>query len=207
MLASLSGIKASTTLTAWNFNNLSIGANSSPTPSSGLGSASALGMANSYNGTNSISNPQVVSLPGSSSGLPNSWQISGGGAAPNGGYGWSTQAPIGTQGALFTGGTAGYYRLMVSFDVYATPDAEANLQVQYTTQGSIWINATNITSGGTAVVNNNAITNQTVFGTYLSLSSGWNSQITVDLRAASPAWTTTPILPFAWSTLPRARTA
>ena len=115
-------------------------------------------MANSYNGTNSLSNPEVVNLIGSSNGGTNAWQISGGGAAPNGGNGWSTAAPLGSQGVQFSGSTFGYYRVMLSFDVYATPDAEANLQVQYTTEGTIWFNATNITVGwnGDALVNNSA---------------------------------------------------
>ena len=149
LLASLSGVEAaSTTLGAWTFDNLPLGANSSPQPSTGFGSASALGMANSYNNTNSISNPDIQSLAGSSSGGPNCWQIWGNGVAPDGGDGWSTPGSHWQPGPLFASGTAGFYRIMVSFDVYATSDAEANLQVQYTTQGSIWVNATNITSGG-----------------------------------------------------------
>src|SRR5215469_7762585 len=92
-MASLSVMKAgSSVLTAWTFDNLASGTtNVSPQPSTGLGTASALGMANSYNNTNSLNNPIIVSLPGSSTpGQPNSWQISGNGAAPNGGDGWST---------------------------------------------------------------------------------------------------------------------
>src|SRR5208282_2140644 len=98
--------QAQTTLTAWTFDNLPIGINSSPQPSTGLGAASALGMNNSYNNTNSISNPDIQSLPGSSSGGANSWRIRGF-SSINGshGNGWSTNAPIGTQGAQFTGST------------------------------------------------------------------------------------------------------
>src|SRR3974390_3105283 len=138
-LASLSGAKA-VTLTAWTFDNLSIGFNSSPTPSTGLGTASAIGMG-------SGSNPDIQSLAGRSTGAggPNSWRI----RATGGSIGWSTNAPIGTQGAKFAGSTFGYYGIKASFDVYATSDGEANLQVQYTTQGSIWHNLTNLTSAGT----------------------------------------------------------
>ena len=186
LLASLSGIKASSTLTAWTFDNLSTGVNSSPSPATGFGTASALGLANSYNNTNSLSNPDVLSLSGSSTGGANAWRIRGYGAAPSGGNGWSTNAPIGTQGAQFTASTAGYYRIAASFDVYATADAEANLQVQYTTEGTIWHNATNLASAGTAVVTSNADTNKsTVAGTYVTLASGWNNQITVDLSGLS----------------------
>src|SRR2546425_745399 len=121
MLASLSAARAQTTLTAWTFDNLSIGANGSPQPSSGFGTAAALGMNNSFNNTNSISNPDVQSLAGSSSGGANSWRVRGAGAAPNGGNGWSSSAAIGTQGARFSASTVGFYRILVSFDVYATP--------------------------------------------------------------------------------------
>ena len=186
LLSSLSGANAATTLTAWTFDNLVIGANSSPQPATGFGTASALGMGNAFNNTNSISNPDVQSLAGSSSGGANSWRIRGNGAAPNGGNGWSTSAPIGTQGARFAGSTAGYYKVKVSFDVNATADAEANLQVQYTTEGSIWRNVTNLSSAGSGVITINADTNRaTVVGAYVSLASGWNNQITADLSGIS----------------------
>jgi hypothetical protein len=181
--------QAQNTLSAWTFDNLPIGINSSPassTDSSGFSKASALGMNNSYNSTNSISNPDVQSLAGSSSGGPNSWRIRGFSTiAGSHGNGWSTQAPIGTQGAQFSGSTFGYYKVKVSFDVYATSDAEANLQAQYSTDGTNWFNAT-ITSGGTStgIFNNNADPN-TVIGSYVKLKSGWNNQIVVDLTGLS----------------------
>jgi hypothetical protein len=144
-------------------------------------------MANSYNPINSLSNPDIWAAPaGNSSGGVNAWRIWGNGAPPSNGIGWSTNAPLGTQGAQFSGSTAGFYRVKVSFDVYATADAEANLQVQYTTQGTIWYNATNLASGGLAVVNSNSSTNiNTVVGSYVTLASGWNNQITVDLSGVS----------------------
>jgi hypothetical protein len=188
LLASLPGLKAATALTAWNFDNVAIGTSGSPSPSTGLGAASALGMGNAYNNTNSISNPDVQSLSGSSSGGANGWRIRGSGSAPFGGDGWSTNAPVGTQGAQFSGSTFGYYKINVSFDVYATADAEANLQVQYTTDasGTNWHNA-NITSGGTSgIINTNTDPTQgLVLGTYVTLASGWNNQITVDLSGIS----------------------
>ena len=175
LLAFLPVAKATTILTAWTFDNLAIATNGSPQPSTGFGTASALGMG-------SGSNPDVQSLAGSSSGGANSWRIRATGA----GNGWSTNAPIGTQGARFGGSSLGYYRVKVSFDVYATPDAEANLQVQYTTEGSIWYNITNVTSAGSGVIHNNSNTNNsTVIGSYISLASGWNNQITVDLSGIS----------------------
>jgi hypothetical protein len=182
-------VQAQNTLSAWSFDNLPIGINSSPTPStdsSGFSRASALGMNNSYNNTNSISNPDVQSLAGSSSGGPNCWRVRGFSTiAGSHGNGWSTSAPIGTQGAQFSGSTFGYYKVKVSFDVYATSDAEANLQVLFSTDGSTWNNAT-ITSGGTSLgIFNNSVDPNTVSGSYVKLKSGWNNQIVVDLSGLS----------------------
>ncbi len=186
ILASLSGAKAATTLTAWTFDNVAIGASASPLPSTGLGTAGALGMANAYNNTNSISNPDVQSLAGSSTGNPNSWRVRGSGSAPFGGNGWSTNAPIGTQGAQFSGSTFGYYKINASFDVYATADAEANLQVQYTTDGTTWYNAIITSVGTVGVIASNSDPSQgTVVGSYIELASGWNTNITVDLSGIS----------------------
>ncbi len=185
--ASLSGATAATTLTDWTFDNVPIGINGSPSPSAGLGTASALGMNNSYNNTNSLSNPDVTSLAGSSAGGPQSWRIRGSSTvAGSRGNGWSTNAPTGTQGAQFSGSTFGYYRIQVSFDVYATADAEANLQVQYTTDGSTWINATIASVGTSGTITNNTDPVQgTVVGSYVQLAAGWNNQITADLSGIS----------------------
>src|SRR3984957_6635618 len=122
-LTSLSGLKAQTTLAAWDFDQLAEGPNGSPSPTTGIGVASALGMANSFNSTNSTSNPDIENLPGSSAGGTNAWQIQGPGAAPTGGDGWSTTALPGSQGVQFNSSTLGYYRVMLSFDVNAPPDA------------------------------------------------------------------------------------
>ncbi len=184
-LASVAATQAQTTLTAWTFDNLAIGINSSPQPSTGLGTASALGMNNSYNDTNSISDPDIQSLVGSSSGGANCWRIRGF-STINGsrGNGWSTNAPVGTQGAQFSGSTFGYYKIKLSFDVYATADAEANLQVQYSTDDSHWFNA-NITSAASGVTATNTTSANTVNGTYIHLAGGWNNQVTVDLSGLS----------------------
>lgn len=185
------GARAQTTITAWTFDNLAIANNSAPSPSTGFGAASALGMGNSFNNTNSISNPDIQLLVGSSTDPlgPNCWRIRGSGAAPDGGNGWSTNAPIGSQGAQFAASTVGFYKIKVSFDVNATPDAEANLMVQYTTEGSIWHNAA-ITSAGTlAVITNNIATNGLVIGSYIILTNngitGWNNHIVADLTGVS----------------------
>lgn len=170
--------QAQTTLTAWSFENLSAGYNASPLPSTGLGAAGAVGLGNA-------SNPAIVSLSGSS-GNPNSWQFS----ATGGSDGWKTNAAIGTQGTRFAASTAGYYRIQVSFDVYATVNAEAALQVQYTTEGTIWHNATITSAGSSAFLATNTITtNGIVVGSYLVLtnngSAAWDNGVTVDLSGIS----------------------
>jgi len=185
LLASAATTQAQTTLSAWTFDNVAAGINASPAASTGLGTASALGMANTYNHTNSSSSPDVQSLPGSSSGGPNAWQIHGFSAVSGSqGNGWSTNAAIGAQGAQFAGSTFGYYQISASFDVFATPDAEANLQVEYTTDGSHWFNA-NITSAGSGVLATNTTSVNTVNGAYLQLAAGWNNQVTVNLAGLS----------------------
>ncbi len=172
LLASLPAVKAANTLTAWNFDNLAISVNGSPAPSTGLGTASAVGISDSY----------IQGIVGSSSGNTNSWD--------SGSTGWSTGAAIGTQGAKFAVSTFGYYQIQLSFDVYADTNSEANLQVQYTTDGSYWQNAT-ITSAGTSgiLANNTITTNSLVVGSYVILTNNgtatWDNRVTVNLTGIS----------------------
>jgi len=179
---------AQTTLTDWTFDNLSVGANASPAPSVGVGTASALGMSNSYNNTNSISNPDVLSSAGSSMGGPDAWRIRGAGSAPNGGNGWSSMAPIGTQGAEFDSSTAGYDNIHVYFDVNTTAQAEANLQLEYTLDGSSWNNAVIAYAGSSATIKNNSSSVNTVMGSYIQFTAAaWINGITADLSGISGA--------------------
>ena len=66
------------------------------------------------------------------------------------------------------------------------------MQVQYTTDGHIWNNAT-VTSVGTlgVIASNSNLTNSLVVGSYVILTNngttGWNNQITVDLTGVSGA--------------------
>ncbi|MGA2246737.1 MAG: DUF1533 domain-containing protein [Verrucomicrobiota bacterium] len=186
LLALLPVARAQSTLGAWTFDNDGIATNNSPAPSTGTGTSSVLGMINSYNNTNSIAYADVQSKSGSSSGGPDCWRIRGGSLAGGGGSpdGWSTNAPIGTQGAQFKVSTAGYYRIEVSFDVNCTSAGEGNLQLEYTIDGTNWVNAT-ITSVGTlATIMSNSTSSNTVIGSYVKLASsgtGWNNQIKADL--------------------------
>ncbi len=92
-------------------------------------------------------------------------------AGANGaGNGWSSTAPIGTQGAVFAASTAGFSGINVSFDWYSTTQGEANLQLQYTTDGTIWHNTPIILSGsdGGLVNATNSTSSNTVNGAYVS---------------------------------------
>ncbi len=181
LLASLSGLKAANTITAWNFDNVVTGTSASPAASTGFGSAAVLGFGGS-------SSPTVVSAPsGSSTGAANAWSVGNTGGST---VGWTTSAAIGTQGAKFAASTLGYYQIQLSFDIYAPTNAEAALQVQFTTDGSYWQNAS-ITSAGTSGVlaTNTITTNSLVVGSYVILTNNgtaaWDNQVTVNLTGIS----------------------
>ena len=180
LLASLSGAKAATTLTTWNFDSAGgPGVNASPGPSTGFGTAGVFGFGGS-------SSPTLVSQPGSSTAalLPIAWSVGNTGGAT---VGWSTNAAIGTQGAKFAASTLGYYQIQVSFDVYVQTNSEAALLVQYSQDGLYWQNA-NITAAGSAGIlatNTNPANGIVANFSYLiltnSATAGWNNGVTVDL--------------------------
>ena len=179
LLASLSGAKAATILTTWNFDSAgSPGVNASPGPSTGFGTAGVFGFGGS-------SSPMLVSQAGSSTpGLPIAWSVGNTGGAT---VGWSTNAAIGAQGAKFAASTFGYYQIQVSFDVYAQTNSEAALLVQYSQDGLFWQNA-NITSAGSTGIlatNTNPANGIVTNFSYLILTNraaaGWDNGVTVDL--------------------------
>ena len=134
----------------WNFENLTI-TNYSPNPAPSINntvggvSVVALGM-NIYPtpsiGTNDPDVLLGVTGDTGSDGITNYsqiWRVRGQlGSSANG---WSSLAPIGTQGAQFNTDTTGYTNVVVSFDWYLTSQGEGNLQFEYTTDGSTWSNA------------------------------------------------------------------
>ncbi|MGO9446680.1 MAG: PEP-CTERM sorting domain-containing protein [Thiobacillaceae bacterium] len=163
------------TLASWNFENPPdpIAVNNNPAPTVGTGTASSIGMSNSYNSTTATTTDDVVlgkSSDTGANGLADTsqvWRVRG--QTP--GNGWSSQAPIGTQGAEFDVSTVGYDAITVSFDWYATTQGEANLQLQYTTDGTTWLNAA-INIGANSTLGLAALTNSTspntVTGSYIS---------------------------------------
>jgi len=173
LLSTLSGLQAASTITAWNFDNIGLGTSANPSPSTGFGSATAVGFGTS-------SSPTVVLESGSSAGGANSWSVGNTGGSS---VGWSNTAAIGAQGAKFAVSTFGFYQVQVSFDVYASANSQSALLVQYSQDGIFWQNA-NITSAGTTgLLATNAITtNSLAVGSYLRLTTpGWNNGVTVNL--------------------------
>lgn len=154
---------APTTLADWTFDNIAAKTvTNSPAAAIGSGTASSLGMTNFYNSTSSVTTDDVnlgVAADTGANGLAdttNNWRIRG--QTP--GNGWSSQAAIGTQGVQFAANTTGYQNISVSFDWYATTQGEANLQLQYSTDGTIWTNAA-INLGANATQGLSALTNST----------------------------------------------
>jgi len=166
----------STTLADWTFDTLTVATNNNPAPTSGNGSAASLGMTNSYNATTSVTTDDIVVGTTGTKGdtgangladTSNLWRVRG--QTP--GNGWSSQAAIGSQGVQFATNTTGYQNINISFDWYATTQGEANLELQYTTDGTTWTNAAiNIGSNageGLAALTNSTSAN-TVQGAYIS---------------------------------------
>ena len=94
--------------------------------------------------------------------------------------GWSSLAPIGTQGPQFAASTVGYSAINVSFDWYATNQGEANLQLEYTTDGVNWNNVPIALSGsdtGLAALTN-ALSPNTVDGAYVGIQGGGQNWFT-----------------------------
>jgi hypothetical protein len=163
-------------ITAWNFENNPIAVNNNPAPSTGSGTASSIGMnvfptpnigvttddvlkgTNSDTGNNGVANTTQI------------WRVRAQAGSSGAANGWSSLAPIGTQGAVFDASTLGFNAINVSFDWYATTQGEGNLQLEYTTNGSTWRNVAITLSGsdaGLAALTNSSSPN-TVIGSYVS---------------------------------------
>jgi hypothetical protein len=147
LLALLSAAQAQTTIAQWTFENLTISSyvpNPAPSVNNCVGAVSvaALGMTNwptTGYGTNDPDVLQGTSGDTGANGITNYtqiWRVRAQGA----GNGWSSQAPVGTQGAQFNVDTTGFTNLAVTFNWYLTKQGEANLQLEYTADGSTWIN-------------------------------------------------------------------
>lgn len=145
-MAVLASSSKAQVITAWNFENDAIAVNNNPAPSTGTGTITPIGM-NVYGTPNvGVTAADVVLGVSGDTGTnanADTGQIfrvraaAGPGGAANG---WSSLAPIGTQGAVFAASTAGFTNITVGFDWYATTQGEANLQLEYTTNGTTFTN-------------------------------------------------------------------
>ncbi len=188
-------------ITAWNFNNDAVATNASPAVSTGTGASQALGFnGTTYNGTASVESSDVLKATGNDAGSSdqattnNIWRL-------RGSNGWSSNAPIGSQGAQFSLNTTGYTNLQLQFDWYCTTAGERNLQVQYTTNGTTFVNVPtglysattyNSVQSGASVGNTLVLTNttsaNTVPGTYLQApAQGWTNAISINLGGITAA--------------------
>ena len=183
-------------ISGWDFQNLSVATNLNPASDLGpvAGAASALGMNNSYPTPGpGVDISDVLISAGSSDPAGdnnNAWRVRSG--IPPGSTvaanGWSSLAPIGTQGAQFMASTAGCSGIKVMFDLNTTAQAEANLQVQYTLDGKTWINTPVTYAGPGASIKVNTTSSDTVKGTYIQFTGGaWFNQITADLTGIAGA--------------------
>jgi hypothetical protein len=164
------------TIAAWTFENDTVAVNNSPAPSTGSGTASSIGM-NLYPTPNiGVTTDDVLIGKTSDTGAngvadtTQIWRVRAQAGTSGAANGWSSLAPIGTQGAQFAASTVGYNSINVSFDWYATTQGEANLQLEYTTDGSTWNNVPLTLSGSDAglVLLNNTSSPNTVVGSYVS---------------------------------------
>lgn len=169
-----------------------------PSATSGTGSATQLGMNNSYTfangeGPGSAANCDVLASAGASTGSGSfGWRVRGNGNAANSGpgvaNGWNSTAPIATQGAEFETNTTGFTGITVSADINATGQAERNLAIEYTLDDSVaspvWVNATITSAGSLGSLQTNSSSANTITGNYVQLSgsgTGWNNQITASI--------------------------
>jgi len=168
--------QAQVTIAEWTFETNAIAVNNNPSPTTGSGTASSLGMDVYPTPNVGVTTDDVLQGKGSDTGAnlvadtSKTWRIRAQAGASGAANGWSSEAPIGTQGAQFAVSTLGYGTVTVSFDWYATTQGEANMQLQYTTDGSTWNNV-KLTLGGSdtgLVVSNNATSANTVNGWFVS---------------------------------------
>jgi len=179
LIMTAAAAKAQQTIAAWNFENDAIAVNNSPAPSTGTGTADSIGM-NIYPTPNvGVTADDIVAGKNSDTGAngvadtSQAWRIRGQAGSNGAANGWSSLAPIGTQGAQFFTSTAGFSGpLTVSFSWYASSQGEANLQFEYTVNGGTTYNNIPLTPGGSdaglQVLSNDGSDASTVTGFYVS---------------------------------------
>jgi uncharacterized protein (TIGR03437 family) len=195
LLAASLPVAQADVIAAWTFENLGIATNNNPAPSTGSGAANSIGM--DQFGTPNIgvtTDDVLLGATGDTGGngaanLSQIWRVRAQAGAAGAANGWSSQAPIGAQGAVFAASTVGYNNITVTFDWYATTQGPAKLQLQYTTDGSTWKNVPLVLSGndaGASIATNTSSAN-TVKGSYVVINGGqgWFTGLTASI--ADPA--------------------
>lgn len=171
-----SALKAAT-IADWTFENDTIAINNSPAPSSGTGTASSIGMATYPTPNVGVTTDDVLQGATGDTGansvanLTQIWRIRAQAESNGAANGWSSLAPIGTQGAVFAENPGPNTSVSVSFDWYATTQGEANLQLAYTTDGTHFMNVPLTLSGsdtGLLPLTNGGSDTNTVTGSYVS---------------------------------------
>jgi hypothetical protein len=204
LLAASLSVAEADVITAWTFENNSIAVNNSPAPSTGAGAASSLGMATYQTPNIGVTTDDVLAGAAGDTGtngnadLSQIWRVRSQAGSAGASNGWSSLAPIGTQGAMFAASTAGYSNITVSFNWYATNQGEANMQVQYTTDGTTWKNVALNPAGsvaGLAFLTNTTSSN-TVKGAYVSITGGGQGWFPLTATINDPAAANNPKFAF-----------
>jgi uncharacterized protein (TIGR03437 family) len=166
-------------ITAWTFENDAIAVNNSPAPSTGSGTATSIGMDKYPTPNVGVITDDVLAGSTGDTGvngvtnLTQIWRVRAQAGTAGAANGWSSLAPIGTQGVMFAASTVGYNNITVSFDWYATNQGVSKLQFLYTTDGTTWHNvALNPGPASGVTLLNNSTSANTVNGWYLSITGG-----------------------------------
>lgn len=178
LMALAPSVSNAAVLADWNFQTDAVAVNNNPVADIGSGTASSIGM-NIYPTPNiGVTTDDVLLGKNSDTGAngvadtTQEWRVRGQAGSNGAANGWSSLAPIGTQGAIFASSTAGVFApIQVSFDWYSTTQGEANLQLAYTTNGATWTNIPITLSGsdaGLVPMTNSGSDVNTVTGSYVS---------------------------------------
>src|SRR5215472_852883 len=136
LAASLPVVQADV-ITAWTFENNSLAVNNGPAPSTGSGTGTSIGMATFPTPNVGVTTDDILLGTAGDTGVngvantSQIWRVRAQAGSSGPANGWSSTAPIGTQGVMFAASTVGYTNIIVSFDWYATNQGEANLHLQY----------------------------------------------------------------------------
>jgi hypothetical protein len=188
-LVLVSSARATSTLADWTFEQYSTsGVNANPGPATGSGTSAAIGMTLDGSSENSGISTQTGSDGTNNSSSNKEWKVRGGSGGGDG-NGWDSAEAIASQGAQFSVSTVGDTSIVATFDWYPSTNGEANLLVQYTTDGSNYVDLPSaditIPNVATLTVATNTTSSKTVLGSYLDATAGntWYNGITLNFSS------------------------